>query len=123
VREALGDAQVTVAFDGVGGEVGRGALELLAPGGRLVLFGWSSGEPTRLSAIDLFARGLTASAAIGPRILNRPGGMRDLEELALAALADGRLVPIVQRFPLADAAAAHAALEARQTVGKAVLMS
>jgi NADPH2:quinone reductase len=122
VREALGDAGVTVAFDGVGGDVGRGALELLAPGGRLILFGFSSGEPTRLSAADLFARGLTASAAIGPRILNRPGGMRDLEEQALAALAGGRLRPLVQRFPLADAAAAHAALEARGTVGKAVLV-
>jgi NADPH:quinone reductase len=122
VREALGDASVTVAFDGVGGDVGRGALELLAPGGRLILFGFSSGEPTRLSAADLFARGLTASAAIGPRILNRPGGMRDLEEQALAALAAGRLSPLVQRFPLADAAAAHAALEARGTVGKAVLV-
>jgi NADPH:quinone reductase len=122
VREALGDARVTVAFDGVGGDVGRGALELLAPGGRLILFGFSSGEPTRLSASDLFARGLTASAAIGPRILNRPGGMRDLEERALAALAEGRLSPLVQRFPLADAAAAHAALEARGTVGKAVLV-
>jgi NADPH:quinone reductase len=122
VREALGDARVTVAFDGVGGTVGRGALELLEPGGRLILFGWSSGEPTRLSAIDLFARGLTASAAIGPRILNRPGGMRDLEEQALAALADGRLVPLVQRFSLAEAAGAHAALEARATVGKAVLV-
>jgi NADPH2:quinone reductase len=122
VREALGDARVTVAFDGVGGTVGRGALELLAPGGRLILFGWSSGEPTRLSASDLFARGLTASAAIGPRILNRPGGMRDLEEQALAALADGRLAPLVQRFPLVEAAAAHAALETRATVGKAVLV-
>jgi NADPH:quinone reductase len=122
VREALGDARVTVAFDGVGGDVGRGAMELLAPGGRLILFGFSSGEPTRLSAADLFARGLTASAAIGPRILNRPGGMRDLEEQALAALAEGRLSPLVQRFPLADAAAAHAALEARTTVGKAVLV-
>jgi NADPH2:quinone reductase len=122
VREALGDARVTVAFDGVGGTVGRGALELLAPGGRLILFGWSSGEPTRLSASDLFARGLTASAAIGPRILNRPGGMRDLEEQALAALAGGRLSPLVQRFGLAEAAAAHAALEARATVGKAVLV-
>jgi NADPH:quinone reductase len=122
VQEALGDARVTVAFDGVGGDVGRGALELLAPGGRLILFGFSSGEPTRLSAADLFARGLTASAAIGPRILNRPGGMRDLEEQALAALAEGRLRPLVQRFPLAEAAAAHAALEARGTVGKAVLV-
>jgi NADPH2:quinone reductase len=122
VRGALGDAQATIAFDGVGGEVGRGALELLAPGGRLILFGWSSGEPTRLSATDLYARGLTASAAIGPRILNRPGGLRDLEEQALEALAEGRLVPLLQRFALADAATAHTALETRATVGKAILV-
>src|SRR5919197_51024 len=122
VREAVGDKKATVAFDGIGGEVGRAALELLAPGGRLILFGWSSGQPTRLTAIDLFARGLTASAAIGPRILNRPGGMRELEEQALDALAEGRLVPLVQRFALADAAAAHTALETRATVGKVVLV-
>jgi NADPH:quinone reductase len=122
VRAAVGDAQATVAFDGVGGEVGRGALELLAPSGRLILYGFSSGEPTRLSATDLLARGLTATAAIGPRILGRPGGQRDLEERALAALAERRLVPLVQRFALADAAQAHAALESRATVGKAVLV-
>ena len=48
--------------------------------------------------------------------------MRDLEERALAAAADGRLVPLVQRFALAQAAAAHAAIEARATVGKTVLV-
>jgi len=122
VREALGDRAPTVALDGVGGEVGRSVLELLAPGGRLILFGFSSGELTRLSAGDLFSRGLTAPGAIGPRIQSRPGGMRDLEEQALAALAERRLVPLVQRFALADAAAAHAALESRETVGKAVLL-
>jgi NADPH2:quinone reductase len=122
VREALGDRAPTVAFDGVGGEVGRSVLEILAPGGRLILFGFSSGELTRLSAGDLFSRGLTASAAIGPRIQSRPGGMRDLEEQALAALGERRLVPLVQRFALADASGAHAALESRATVGKAVLL-
>ena len=48
--------------------------------------------------------------------------MRDLEERALAAAADGTLVPAVQRFPLAEAAAAHAALESRATIGKVVLI-
>ena len=76
-----------------------------------MLFGYASGTVTQLSAGDLFGRGLTASAAIGPRILQRPGGMRELEERALAAAADGSLTPAVQRFPLAEAAAAHAALE------------
>ena len=57
MREALDGREVTVALDGVGGALGRGALELLGAGGRLVLFGFSSGEPTELSAGDLFSRG------------------------------------------------------------------
>ena len=122
VREGLDGRDITVALDGVGGALGRGALELLAVGGRLILFGFASGAPTELSAGDLYARGLTVSAAIGPRIAQRPGGVRDLEERALAAAADGRLVPLVQRFALAQAAAAHAAIEARATVGKTVLV-
>lgn len=117
-----GVGEVTVALDGVGGDLGRQALEAIGVGGRLVLFGYASGAVTQLTAGDLFSRGLTVSAAIGPRILQRPGGMRDLEERALAAVADGTLAPAVQRFPLAEAAAAHAALESRATTGKVVLI-
>ena len=122
VRDALDGREVTVALDGVGGALGRGALELLGVGGRLILFGFASGEPTELSAGDLYSRGLTASAAIGARMAQRPGGVRDLEERALAAAADGRLVPLVQRFALAQAASAHEAIESRATVGKTVLV-
>ena len=110
-----------MALDGVGGALGRGALEL-AVGGRLILFGFASGAPTELSVGDLYSRGLTVSAAIGARMAQRPGGLRDLEEQALAAAADGRLVPLVQRFALAQAAAAHEAIESRATVGKTVLV-
>jgi NADPH2:quinone reductase len=74
-----------------------------------------------LSVYDLVGRGITASAAIGARLLQRPGGFRELETAALAALIEGRLVPLLTRFPLAEAAAAHAALENRQTTGKVVL--
>jgi NADPH:quinone reductase len=109
--------EATVALDGVGGELGRAALELLAPGGRLILYGFASGEPTRLTAGDLFQRGITVSAAIGARAR----ATRELEERALAAAGAAALVPAVQRFPLADAAQAHAALEERATIGKVVL--
>jgi NADPH2:quinone reductase len=122
VRQALDGREVTVGLDGVGGAIGRAALELIGPGGRLILFGMASGAVTELTAGDLFSRGLTVSAAIGARIAQRPGGLRDLEERALAAAADGRLVPLVQRFALEQAAAAHAAIEARATVGKTVLV-
>jgi NADPH2:quinone reductase len=114
---------VTVALDGVGGEAGRAALELVGAGGRLVMFGWSSGEPTQLSTMDLYVRGLTVSVAIGPRMFRRPGGLRGLETRALAEASAGRLVPLVgQRFPLAQAAMAHTAVETRSTVGKTVLV-
>jgi NADPH:quinone reductase len=122
VQEALEGRHVTLALDGVGGEIGHSALELLGPGGRIVMFGWSSGEPLQLTTSDLYAGGITASAAVGPRITRRPGGMRDLETRALAEAAAGRIVPPLTRFPLADAARAHAALEARQTIGKTVLV-
>jgi NADPH:quinone reductase len=122
VRAALDGRDVTVALDGVGGAIGRGALELLGVGGRLILFGAASGEQIELSVGDLYSRGLTVSAAIGARIAQRPGGLRALEEQALAAAADGRLVPLLQRFALAQAAAAHTAIQARATVGKTVLV-
>jgi NADPH:quinone reductase len=122
VREALGERTVTVLLDGVGGNAGRAALELVGVGGRIVLFGWSSGEPLELTTQDLYARGLTASAAVGPRLLQRPGGLREFETAALAEAVAGRLVPAVQTFSLADAAAAHTALESRATTGKVVLV-
>ena len=115
-RAGLGGREVTVVLDGVGGDAGRAAFELLARGGRHVLYGWSAGEMTPISSGDIVARGLTVSSA-----LVRPGSIRELEERALAAAAQRRLVPLLTTFPLADAAAAHAALEARQTVGKVVL--
>ncbi|MBP2703997.1 zinc-binding dehydrogenase [Microbispora sp. RL4-1S] len=122
VRRALGGREVTLALDGVGGEPGRAALDLLGAGGRIVLFGFSSGEPTRFTSEDLLRRSLTAVVALGAPILKLPGGLRALEERALAEAAAGRLVPALSAFPLKDAAAAHAALESRATSGKVVLV-
>lgn len=114
--------EVSVVLDGVGGALGRAAVDLLAPGGRLVMFGSSSGELVRLSTADLFERSLTATVAVGPQVARRAGGLRALEERALAEAAARRLTPVIQPFPLSEAAAAHAALESRHTVGKVVLI-
>jgi NADPH2:quinone reductase len=122
VRTELADLEVSIVLDAVGGVRGRAALELLGLDGRFLVYGFSSGEPTPLSVFDLVGLGITASAAIGARMLRRPGGFRDWEQAALAALTEGRLVPLLTRFPLAEAAAAHTALENRQTIGKVVLI-
>jgi NADPH2:quinone reductase len=121
VRDALGEREVSVVLDGVGGALGREALELLGRGGRMVVFGWSSGEPTELTTMDVFGRALTVTTGIGPDF-GIPERKRELEAKALAEAGAGRLVPRVSRFPLADAAAAHRAVEGRATVGKTVLI-
>jgi NADPH2:quinone reductase len=118
----LAGRPVTLALDGVGGQIGRDALELLGVAGRLVMFGSASGSLTDLSAGDLFGRGISAASAVGPRILQRPGGTRTLEQRALEAVSSKRLIPVIgRRFALADAAAAHLALQSRTTTGKTVL--
>lgn len=122
VREQLGDFELTVVFDGVGGTLGKTAMGLLAPGGRHIIYGASSGAPTAVTTDDLYRGGLTVSSAVGPAIARRPGGLRGLERDALAAAARGELIPAVQTFPLSEAAAAHAALETRATTGKVVLV-
>jgi NADPH2:quinone reductase len=86
------------------------------------MFGSSSGSLTELSADDLFGRGISAASAVGARILQRPGGTRVLERRALEAVSGKRLIPVIgRRFALADAPAAHIALQARKTTGKTVL--
>ncbi|ONI85499.1 oxidoreductase [Saccharothrix sp. ALI-22-I] len=122
VMANLGGREATAVLDGVGGEVGRDALDLLAPGGRLVMFGSSSGELLPVSTADLFERSLTAMVAVGPHVAKRAGGLRALEARALAEAASHRLTPVVQTFPLAEAGRAHAAMESRHTIGKVVLV-
>ncbi|WP_327429733.1 zinc-binding dehydrogenase [Streptomyces sp. NBC_01236] len=126
VRAHLGPRTATVVFDGVGGDVARAAVGLLGPGGRHLVFGWSGegiqgGEPL---VVDDKERGIATEQVLGPVMMRKAGGaspVRTLELRALAEAAAGRLTPAVTRFPLAEAAAAHRALETRGTIGKVVL--
>lgn len=121
VREGVGP--VSLVYDGVGGEIGRQSLELLGPGGRLVMFGFSSGAPTALDTDDLVSRGITAGWSLGPRMTALPGGIPGLAARALGRVASGEWSPLVTTYPLADAARAHADLEGRRALGKVVLVS
>jgi NADPH:quinone reductase-like Zn-dependent oxidoreductase len=121
VERELGARPATILLDGVGGERSTAAVGLLADGGRRLVYGWSSGEEAPLAPADE-ARGVRSTVVLGPMLLDVPGGMRTLETQSLAALAAGELTPLVTTFPLAEAAAAHRALESRATTGKVVLV-
>ncbi len=102
----------TLVLDGVGGAVGRDLHARLGPGGRLVRYGWSSGEQNE------HAGGAPVLDVLGPAILTN---LPRLERESLTAAADGSRVPVVTTFALEDAAGAHRALEGRLTTGKVVL--
>ncbi|MEU0527308.1 zinc-binding dehydrogenase [Streptomyces niveus] len=127
VRARLDGRPATVVFDSVGGDTGRAAVDLLGKGGRHIVFGWAGegirdGEPLSYTEEEQAARGITSEGVLGPVMLQKAGGdVRVLEERALYEAATGRLRPAVQRFPLADAARAHRAIETRGTMGKVVL--
>ncbi|MEW2070158.1 zinc-binding dehydrogenase [Streptomyces sp. NPDC007346] len=118
VRETAG-GDLDVVFDGVGGAIGTAAAGALGTGGRISLYGMASGADAELDEDDLAARQIRTLglfAGPGPAVTHAYIG----EALRLAA--DGVLRPVVgQVFPLASAAEAHAAIEARTTLGKTLL--
>ncbi|WP_326722281.1 zinc-binding dehydrogenase [Streptomyces sp. NBC_00243] len=121
VRAFLGTREATVVFDGVGGDTARESVALLGPGGTHLVYGWSAeglhnGTPLLVEGVS--------QEVLGPVMMRKAGGPNPVLTLELRSLAEaaaGRLTPAVTRFPLAEAAAAHRALENRATVGKVVL--
>ena len=124
VKRLTGGAMVPVVYDSVGRETFKASLDCLAPLGLMVTYGNSSGA---IPPVDL-----TLLSAKGSLFLTRPtlatytAKRADLETMAadlFAAVASGAVQAAVhQSFPLQDAAAAHAALEGRQTTGSTVLI-
>lgn len=111
---------VDIVLDGVGGDLLPRALAALAPGGRLVCF--SSGGGT-LPAHDLLAGSKTVTGLTMGRFAQTRGELYARHGTELWELArSGRLRPAVHAcVPLAEAARAHAIVEARTNLGKVVL--
>ena len=113
-----------VVYDSVGKDTFPASLDCLKPLGLFVSFGQSSGSIPPFNMALLSQKG--SLFATRPTIFIYIAKRGDLEELA-AALFDvvGKgivRIEINQRYALADAAKAHADLEARKTTGTSVLI-
>jgi NADPH2:quinone reductase len=124
VKALTGGAGVPVAYDAVGKDTFEMTLGSLARRGLFVSFGNASGpvpafEPLRLSrAGSLYLTRPTLADYVAT-----PADLADSAAALFSMIAAGSLkVEIGQRFPLAEARAAHEALEGRQTVGATVLL-
>lgn len=116
VRDRVG--AVDVVYDGVGGQVGRDAFGLLASSGRYAGFGMASGS---FAAIPADTHPEITRLAFPPVTPEQSG---QLTRRAIDIAAAGVLRPVIgQRFALDRAADAHAAIEARATIGKTLLVA
>ncbi len=124
VRKFTGGRGVDVVYDSVGRATFEKGLNSLRKRGMLVLFGQSSGT---VPALDLNVLNQKGSLYITRPSLAAYTATRD--ELEWRAgdlfrwLGEGKLKLRIDRvFPLREAAAAHRALESRQTTGKVLLV-
>ncbi|MFC7648683.1 zinc-binding dehydrogenase [Streptosporangium lutulentum] len=122
VREATDGEGADVVFDGAGDRLGQAAFEATARGGRFFAYGVSGGSFARLDAEEAERRGVSVRGI--EQVQFAPGDARRLAERTLAEAAAGRIRPVIgQTFPLERAADAHAAIEARDAVGKTLLLT
>jgi NADPH2:quinone reductase len=124
VKRITQGAGVKVVYDSVGATTFMGSLECLAPRGLLALFGQSSGPVAPMDPQLLSQKG--SLFLTRPTLAHYIAGIEELRWRAgavLDAVAGGSLsVRIDRAVPLADAAGAHRALEARETTGKVLLV-
>ena len=124
VKKITGGAMVPVVYDSVGRDTFTASLDCLAPLGLMVSYGNASGPVASFDLGVLAAKG--SLYVTRPTLATYTAKRADLVATAndlFGVVQSGAVkIRVNQSFPLAEAAAAHIALEARQTTGSTVLI-
>lgn len=124
VHEITGGEGVGVVYDSVGQDTFEQSLACLRPRGLMVSFGQSSGAVDAFDPVLLSRNG--SLYLTRPTIFDYTGTRDELMENAqelFSVVSDGAVqIPVRGRFPLAEAARGHQALENRQTTGSTVFV-
>ena len=123
VRELLGERPADIVIDPVGGDRMTDSLRSLAPEGRLVVVGFSSGEIPAVKVNRLLLGNTGVLGAASREFFDqRPATVASLwAQLLSLRQAQALPDPPVQAFPFADARGALRAIARRQATGKVVL--
>lgn len=121
LRDALPNG-ADLILDPVAGPHFEAELELLAPFGRVVVYGNASGHGNVGTGPLHSSNRTVIGYSSGHYIKNRPRGIRRASLAMLELLAAGKIeVPISRVFPLEEAAEAHRFMESRESTGKLLL--
>jgi NADPH2:quinone reductase len=123
VKALTGGRGVDAVYDPVGGRLFSTSLRCTAPGGRILIVGFASGDVPQIPANILLVKNISVIGyAWGGYRTLAPDRMRASCEELLRWLSGGLLRPHVsQTYPLDQVQEALHALRARRTTGKVVL--
>jgi NADPH:quinone reductase-like Zn-dependent oxidoreductase len=122
VREAAPHG-VDIVLDSVGGETLQRSFDVLAPFGRVVVYGVASGELTSLPVTSLFAlKSVTGFSLTAWRAAAPEQARQEMTEVADYSTAGQLRTAVHARLPLTEAAAAHRLLEDRSQLGRVLLL-
>ncbi|MGH7081453.1 MAG: quinone oxidoreductase family protein [Acetobacteraceae bacterium] len=124
VKKITDGAMVPVVYDSVGKDTFMASLDCLAPLGMMVSFGNASGPVPPFEISILTAKGslFLTRPTLATYAAKRVDLERTTAELFSVVESGAVKIRVNQTFPLAEAAGAHRALEARQTTGSTVLV-
>jgi NADPH:quinone reductase len=124
VRDLTGGRGADVIYDPVGGDVFDESMRCIAPFGRILIIGFTSGRAALAKTNHLLIKDAEAIGfTIGALNRHDPAWAQRNFDILLGWLAAGRITPYVShRLPLAQAAAALKLISSRQVIGKAVLV-
>ncbi|MEI2418048.1 quinone oxidoreductase [Orrella sp. JC864] len=123
VKELTGGRKVPVVYDGVGKDTWEASLDSLEPRGLLVSFGNASGPVAGVNLGILAQKGslYVTRPTLGTHVATLEKLQAAADELFGLVQKKKIKVRIDQRYPLAEAAQAQAALSSRKTTGATVL--
>lgn len=124
IEQMAGDRSLDVVYDGVGVATFEKGLMLLKPRGLMALFGQSSGvvPPFDLGALARLGSLYVTRPTLGSYIATRDELQGRADKL-FSLVKNGELELRIDRtMPMLEAAAAHRALERRETAGKILLV-
>ncbi len=124
VKRITEGAMVPVVYDAVGKDTFAASIDCLAPLGMMVSYGNASGAVPPVDISMLGAKGslFLTRPSLASYTASRADLMASAQELFEVVASGVVKIEVNQTFPLAEAAAAHAALEGRKTTGSTVLV-
>jgi len=125
VKQLTGGLGADVIYDPVGGDVFDQSMRCIAPFGRILIVGFTSGRPALAKTNHLLVKDASVIGyTIGGLQRHKPALAEKNSTTLMGWLASGRIKPFVShRLPMEDIVEAYQLLVDRKVAGKVILTS